>query len=48
MVCVGLGFWVGLTVLYGAIQVLHNAMGGVKFPGKKRNYEDVQFNVITV
>ena len=34
--------------MYGAIQVLRNAMGvGVSFPGKKC-YEGVRFNVISV
>ena len=37
-----------LISVYGAIQVLRNAVGvGVYFPGKKR-YEGVRFNVIYV
>ena len=34
-------------VYIGAIQVLRNADGGVRFSGKKR-YEGVRFNVISV
>ena len=38
-----------IYLMLGAIQVLHNAMGGggVSFPGKK-GYEGVMFNVINV
>ena len=38
---------ISISIFYGAIQALRNAVGGVRFSGKKR-YEGVRFNVISV